>query len=205
MTKELKLFSFDAETNGLWGQAFSIAAIVRDNEQEVARFVGRCPIEESVNPWVAENILPAMEGIEITHSSYKELLTDFVQFWMNHKGTFEDPRVALVHMGHIVEAKLFRDAHKLSILGDWDAPYLWYDLCVLPEVQDSVDAYIKDRGIELDNEFVGGTHNPLYDSLVAAKVYEDWFKAEAEKAAEAENNKVELEKLRAQLEDKSSN
>lgn len=65
------IFSFDAETNGLWGQAFAVAAVLFDeNGDEVARFVGRCPIEGEVNPWVKENVLPEMEGIPVTHKSY---------------------------------------------------------------------------------------------------------------------------------------
>lgn len=45
-----KVFSFDAETNGLWGKPFSIAALVLDEAgAEVARFVGRCPIEGEAN------------------------------------------------------------------------------------------------------------------------------------------------------------
>ena len=53
------ILSFDAETNGLWGQAFAIGAILYNPEgKEIDRFVGRCPIEEDVNSWVAENVLP---------------------------------------------------------------------------------------------------------------------------------------------------
>ena len=165
-----KVFSFDAETNGLWGKSFAIAAVVAKDGQEVDRFVGRCPIEEEVNPWVAENVLPQMEAIPVTHESYEALLKDFVAFWLAHK----DGAATLVHMGQVVEAKLFRDAHNLGFIGDWDAPYLWYDLCVLPEVGDSVDNYIKTHGIELPT-LNGGSHNPLYDSYAALAVYEHIF------------------------------
>ena len=163
-----KIFSFDAETNGLWGQAFSIAAVVTDeNGKEIDQFIGRCPISEEVNPWVAKEVLPQMEDIPVSHDSYKDLLDDFIKFWMSHK----ENTVALVHMGQIVEAKLFRDAHELGLLGDWDAPYLWYDICLLPEIGASVDSYIERNGISLP-ELKGGTHNPLYDSYAALRAYE---------------------------------
>lgn len=162
------IFSFDAETNGLWGKAFAVAVIVYTPEgEEVERLSLRCPIEGGeVSPWVAENVLPQMEAIEVTHGSYSEMLKAFSEFWLKYK----DVAVALVHMGHIVEAALIRDAHEMGYLGDWDAPYLWNDLCVIPEVGDSVDAYAKAHGIEV-SDYAGGTHNPLYDSEVTAKVY----------------------------------
>ena len=56
-----KIFSLDAEANGLWGQAFAIAAVVADeNGQEIDQFTGRCPIQGKINHWVAENVLPQM-------------------------------------------------------------------------------------------------------------------------------------------------
>jgi hypothetical protein len=49
-----KVFPFDAETNGLYGPAFSIAAIVRETSgRKVAEFVDRCPITGDVDGWVA--------------------------------------------------------------------------------------------------------------------------------------------------------
>ena len=163
-----KIFSLDAETDGLWGKAFAIAAVVTDETgQEIDQFIGRCPIQGEVNPWVEDNVLPQMEDIPVTHDSYEDLLQAFIEFWLSHK----DGAAALVHMGQIVEAKLFLDAHDLELLGDWDAPYLWYDLCVLPEIGESVDSYIERHEIPLP-KLEGGTHNPLYDSYAALRAYE---------------------------------
>ena len=78
---QMQIISFDAETNGLWGRAFSIAAIVYDPQgMEIDRFLGRCPIQEEVNSWVSENVLPNMQDIEETHKSYEEMLKAFFQF-----------------------------------------------------------------------------------------------------------------------------
>ena len=39
-----KVFSFDAETNGLWGEAWAIGALVYDEAGvEIARFEARLP------------------------------------------------------------------------------------------------------------------------------------------------------------------
>ena len=168
--KTNKIFSFDAETNGLWGQAFSIAAIVYENGVEVARFIGRCPIEGETNGWVAENVLPNMEDIPVTHSSYNELLADFAKFYLANKA---DAHV-IVHMGFIVEVKLLRDAYNNSNIGEWDAPYPLIDVAgnlqQAGEDQTSVDAYVKKYGLKVRD--FGTTHNPLYDSEVAAVVFQ---------------------------------
>lgn len=182
------IFSYDAETNGLWGQAFSIGAIVaNDKGEEIDRFVGRCPIEEDVNPWVAENVLPEMEDIKVTHSSYDELLKDFVDFWNKNK---EDAQ-SLTHMGMVVESKLWRDAHDKGLIGDFDAPYITVDACSFPEIGDSVDTYCKNNNIEISkDEYLGGTHNPLYDSAVALKAYVDVMRERGR-----ENQKDEIDTI----------
>ncbi len=158
------IMSFDAETNGLWGQAFAISTVVYDEKgNEVERFLTRCPIEEEINPWVAENVLPKMQDISQTHENYESMIKSFFDFYNKYK----DNVTVLSHMGHIVEAKLIRDAHNLGIIGDWDAPYLWYDVCLL--FGDSVDNYVKKHNIYTGME--NQTHNPLYDSIVAYKAF----------------------------------
>lgn len=163
----MKIFSFDAETNGLWGQAFSIAAIVYDNGVEVSRFIGRCPIEGETNPWVKDNVLPKMEDIPVSHSSYDELLKAFAEFYLANKA---DANI-IVHMGVPVESSLLKDAHSRGYIGDWDGPYPLIDLAgnlqQAGENPTSVDGYVSKYGLEVAE---GNSHNPLYDSEVAAKV-----------------------------------
>lgn len=158
-----KIISIDTETNGLWGKAFAIAGVVYENGKEVDRFIARCPIAEETNSWVAENVLPKMVDIEETRNSYPSMLYAFNQFLKKHK----DGKV-LTHMGHIVEANLFRDMHELGIIGDFEAPYEWYDVCLL--FGDSVDSYNRIHGIMVE-DVKGGTHNPLYDCVSAFKAF----------------------------------
>ena len=166
-----KIFSFDAETNGLWGQAFAIGALVYDESgAEIARFVGRLPDTEVTDEWVQENVLPEIENIPVTHDNYDELLADFSSFYMEHK---KDADV-IAHMGFIVEVKILRDLHERKLIGDWDAPYPLYDvsgnLQAAGADPTSVDKFVTEHNLEV-GEFAGGTHNPLYDSAVAAAVY----------------------------------
>lgn len=165
-----KIFSFDAETNGLWGQAFSIAAIVyNESGEEIARFLGRTEIEGDINPWVKDNVLPTMQDIPVTHESYDQLLADFAKFYLANK----QDAVIIAHMGYIVEVKLLRDAHERGFIGDWDGPYPLIDIAgnlqQVGEDPTSVDAYVTKFGLKVRD--FGTTHNPLYDSEVAAVVY----------------------------------
>ncbi|MEO8637847.1 MAG: hypothetical protein ABI430_03025 [Candidatus Taylorbacteria bacterium] len=166
-----KMFSFDAETNGLWGQAFAIGALVYDeNGIEIARFVGRIADSEVTDSWVKENVLPKIQDIPVTHATYDELLASFADFYKANKEGAD----VIVHMGFIVEVKILRDLHAAGLIGDWDAPYPLYDvsgnLQQAGEDATSVDKYVAKHGLSV-GEFAGGTHNPLYDSAVAAVVY----------------------------------
>jgi hypothetical protein len=164
----MKIFSFDAETNGLWGKAFSIAVIVYDDGVETARFIGRCPIEGEINSWVAENVLPKMTDISESHDSYDELIKAFAEFYLANKS---DASI-IVHMGVPVESSLLKDAHSCGYIGDWDGPFPLIDLAgsllQAGENPTSCDSYVAKFGLEVSE---GNSHNPLYDSEVAAKVF----------------------------------
>ena len=166
-----KLLSFDAETNGLWGQAFAIGALVYDEKgAEVARFVGRLPDSAVTDEWVQKNVLPTLASVPVTHQTYDELLKSFAEFYMANK---KDADV-VAHMGFIVEVKVLRDMHDQKLIGDWDAPYPLLDvsgnLQQAGEDATSVDKYVQKHNLSV-GEFEGGTHNPLYDSAIAAVVY----------------------------------
>lgn len=166
-----KVFSFDAETNGLWGQAFAIGALVYDEKgAEIARFVGRLQDTEVTDQWVKENVLPKIQDIPVTHLSYEALLVDFASFYKDNKEGAD----VVVHMGYIVETKVLRDLHELGLIGDWDAPFPLYDvsgnLQAAGADPTSVDKFAILHGLSV-GEFAGGTHNPLYDSAMAAAVY----------------------------------
>jgi len=167
-----RVFSFDAETNGLWGQAFAIGALVLEGDGlEVARFIGRCPIEGAIDPWVEANVLPQLTSIAVTHGDYKSLLADFACFYLTHK-TGAD---MVVHLGYIVEAKILRDMHELGLIGNWDGPYPLLDISghlqQAGEDPISVADCLQKYSIGLRGEYNGGQHNPLYDSEAAARVY----------------------------------
>ena len=165
-----KILSFDAETDGLWGQAFTIGALVYDeNGAEVARFTGRLDTE-ATNVWVRENVIPKITGIPVTHTDYNAMLADFAKFYLANKEGAD----VVVHMGYIVEARILRDMHDRGLIGDWDGPYPLFDLSgnlqAAGSDPTSVDKFVTECGLSV-GEFEGGTHNPLYDSAATAAVY----------------------------------
>ena len=104
-----RTFSFDAETNGLWGEAFAIGAIVYDEQGvEIAQFVGRLPDTKVTDAWVIDNVLPKIGNIPVTHQTYDELLASFADFYKANKEGCD----VIVHMGFIVEVKVLRDLHE---------------------------------------------------------------------------------------------
>lgn len=165
-------FSFDAETDGLWGESFALGAVTYDGRgNETSRFLGRLPNNVVTNPWVQENVLPQLEGVEVTHSNYRDMLGDFADYYLKAK----QGREVLVHMGVPVEANLLREMHELGLIGDFDGPYPLVDIAghlqMAGEDPTSPDTYVKKHGLYVRNDFAGETHNPLYDSEVAYRVW----------------------------------
>lgn len=162
----MKVLSFDAETNGLWGRAFAIGAVALDpsSTDPIEYFRARIPLHNP-DPWVAENVIPNL-SMPITHETYERMLGDFIKFLLSHKGYR-----CLTHMGYIVEARLLRDAYTDKMLGDWDAPYPLYDISGnLDQIGNdptSVDAYCRKNNISIP----GNSHDPVYDSLGTALAY----------------------------------
>lgn len=166
-----KIFSFDGETNGLWGSAFSIGALVYDEHGvEIARFIGRLPDSAVTDNWARDNVLPEIATVPVSHETYAELIRDFAEFYMTHKAGAD----IVTHMGYIVETKILRDMHEMGYIGDWDAPYPLFDVANNLQAAGydptSVDNFAAYHGLTV-GEFEGGTHNPLYDAAITAAVY----------------------------------
>ena len=168
-----KVFSWDVESNGLWGQGFAIGAVIYENGIETKSFYARCPIEGDINPWVAENVIPQMAEMPETHEHYVWMVKAFAEFFLENKNGAD----IIFHMGIPVESRIVHDMHAYRFIGDWDGAYPWLDIagCLKHAGFDctSVDAYNASHGIEGPQPEAGGTHNPLYDSRAAALCYMD--------------------------------
>lgn len=165
-----KVISIDAETDGLWGKPFAIGAkvysVVDDEHKEIDSILVRLDDSVVTNRWVIDNVLPSIKDVDVTHAVYIDMLKTFADFYMKHKGA-----TTLWHMGHVVEAYLFRELVSYNLIGEFDAPYTPIEVSELLriECQDpaSVDNYLSERGIKI----AGEPHNPLYDCEAAFKAY----------------------------------
>ena len=168
-----KVFSFDAETNGLWGRAFALSAIVYEGGEVVATFTAYLGEEGVTDDWVRENVLPKLGDLEVTHNSYKEMLKAFAAFYMEHKEGTD----IIAHMGVPVEARVLIDMNALGYIGDWDGPYPFIDIAGnLKQVgadPTSVDSYNSEHNLMEGRKEAEGLepHHPLYDSIAAAVCY----------------------------------
>lgn len=177
----MKILSIDAEVNGLYGQIFAIGAIYKDTEtKEETRYVKKVSIVEEINPWVEQNVLPNLEGIEILDKTVdhdvfgveKLLLKDFIKFYNECK---EKAGVKLKVIGHMVcpvEASIFIKARKYKLIEDFDGPYPLHDvasmLLMVGSDPTSVDEYLKECG---EKPTEGSPHNPLYDCEQTYKAF----------------------------------
>ncbi len=165
------IFSFDAEANGLWGEPFSIAAVVLSHSGEkLDQFLGRCPISAAPTDWVKENVLPAMDDIPETYGSYTALLKDFSVFYMKHKDTAD----TVVYIGGIVESGILWDMHEAGLIGEYDAPFPVHDVSgrleQAGEDPTSLEEYRIRYHIDI-SDLSKRAHNPVYDAALAARVY----------------------------------
>jgi len=168
-----KIFSFDAETNGLWGQAFALSAAVYEDGKLTGQFTAYLGANGVTNDWVRGNVLPKLGDLAVTHADYDGMLAAFAEFYKANKTDAD----VIVHMGVPVESKVLLDMHTKGMIGDWDGPFPLIDLAGILKVRDedptSVDSYnAKFNLLEGRDEALGlTTHHPLYDSIAAAVAY----------------------------------
>lgn len=162
-SKYKKIFCFDAESNGLAGEAFAIGAVVMDWEgQMLDQFSALTEIESVTDPWVKENVLPHLSELR-PFNSKKDLRDSFWQFYLKHK----ENALCLVDCGVPVESNLIQ----ACILDDPEArtfvaPYPLYDLSsfLLTVNLDPIDLHRKT--FVQKSELVD--HNPLADATASA-------------------------------------
>jgi len=161
------VFSFDVETDGLWGSVFAIGAVVLNSRGEKqCEFGGKLKNFAPKNEWVQKNVMPRLNGFDF--EDYNQLLLNFSKFYLKwHK----EGVIFVVHMGYICESLLLREMKEKGYIGEWDAPYPLYDvsgyLDAIGEDPTSVDKYAKKLGISCEGE----THNPVYDAWMTGKIF----------------------------------
>lgn len=182
-----RVFSFDAETDGLWGNPFAVAATVTDSEGvEVAAFSRRLPNEAVTNDWVKQNVLPHIQDLPMIGTGfsdlpisedqyrtdlaqwYEQMLREFAKFYMANKSD----AVIIAHCPNPVEAHLLREMHRLGLIGDWDGPFPLIGIeGLLDHVGENpteATGYAEKHVLTLPE---GSAHNPLFDCRLATTMY----------------------------------
>src|SRR3712207_2401591 len=178
MKKKLtnKIMSLDVESNGLWGEPISIGLTVEQDGKIIDRWEA-CFIDESkqYNEWITENVIqPLKENKKVFHlSNYENLLKRFAERYRHYCS--DNGHTVIYHMGHIVEANLFKELVSHGYIGEWDAPYTPIEVSALLAAcgydMDSVDKLAELGLIEKPSE--SQRHQALYDAEVAGRAY--WF------------------------------
>lgn len=164
-----QLISIDAECNGLGGRAFAVGMTLSLPGVEQDSAVFRCDIGDvHVDPWVAENVWPAIADIPINCAGgYPQLLAE-VGLTYAHWGGRQVPTIA--HVAWPAEARLLLDVFSGNRV--WDGPYPLIDVAsvLLAKGHDplTVDGYLAAHGVEAPS---GSPHHPLYDARAAERCY----------------------------------
>lgn len=127
---QTKVLSFDIESNGLHGKPFAVAAVVVDmNGLTQDTFVARIKINDDVDEWVAENVLPVMTDMPITHGSYRAMCDSF---WRWFTSAQEQSDYVVVSNGYPVEYRFLADCQDDDIVARyWEHPFPILDLTSL--------------------------------------------------------------------------
>lgn len=167
LTVQDTVISLDCEANGLHGMIFAAAATVYRNGVEVCHWQERCrlhPGNKPVDPWVAANVLPAIETMRVTVRYYDKILVRWREFY----GAYPEALV-VAHVPWPVEARFLWDAHKAV---PFSGPFPLLDVASMLAARGfdptSVDGYLRDHGLPLPD---GSPHHPLYDCRAAATAY----------------------------------
>lgn len=171
-----RILAVDAETNGLYGAPFAIAAVARGGGAAPAVFLGRCPLIGPVDPWVDREVIPVMTDIPCTHDGLDALLDDFWLFYRAEVGAAGDEDlVCIAHCAAPVEAGLFRRCvERDPATREFQAPFPLHDLATLllaaGEDPRAARSYLQKAGLKLPVE--DHPHDPLADAwccLIAAE------------------------------------
>ena len=100
----MKYFSLDAETDGLYGEAFAVAAVVTDEDGRVLdRFCEKCEAPGVTDAWTVENCLPHLKDVPKCESR-AALREHFWAFYTRYR----EECVIVTDVPYPVEAELLR-------------------------------------------------------------------------------------------------
>lgn len=161
-----KLLSFDLEANGLHGEAFAVGGLVIDGYgKTLSEFTARCSLAGTVDPWVKQNILPALAQMPVTHDSYIEMREAFWQWFVSAE---QQSDYVLVNNGYPVEYRFLIDCQQAALNERyWQHPYPILDLSsLLLQIGNKISRTKLSEKVQKMGSF--RRHHPFDDAKVAA-------------------------------------
>jgi hypothetical protein len=174
----MKIFSFDAETDGLYGPVWAIGAVLMEGDGSDADLIWAGMVEptEAVvsDPWVRENVVTYVLASQWRFHKFvsrEDLLNSFWAFWMEHR----DESLALADCGTPVEAGLFRACIELDLENRiWQGPKPLHELATALLLA-GYDPWETDRR-ELSGRTDLVQHDPVDDAIAAALCWQNLTK-----------------------------
>lgn len=158
------ILSFDAESNGLHGEAFAIGAVLLPDDPNslTEHFFARCPIAGDVDPWVRDNVLPPLAAERETHATAREMRDAFWTWLTSHM----TGAVVVVDCGWPVEAGVLSACVADDPSRAFKGPYPLHEVAslLLAAGLDPLASYA-------EQVFPGHSerkHHPVYDAYVSA-------------------------------------
>ena len=163
----MKTFSFDAETDGLYGDVWAIGAVVQDGAKQKV-FAGQIDPIGVQNEWARQNVVPfvSLPG----YPSARALRDAFWAFWLEHR----EGAICIADFGSPVESGLFR----VCVADDpearqWLGPYPLHEvgtalLCA------GIDPDVDRREFSQLSGLIN--HNPVDDALASLATWERCLK-----------------------------
>lgn len=176
LSSKTKLLSFDLETNGLHGEAFAVGAVVMDAKGVMLEeFTARCPLQDPIDDWVNNNVLPAIKEMPITHKNYAEMREAFWAWYLEAEPKSD---YVLVSNGYPVEYRFLLDCQEANLEERyWQHPFPILDLSSLLIQVSHNPLESKTKLVQKlvgENKFL--QHHPLHDAKMAALVAFDAFR-----------------------------
>jgi len=165
---QTKLLCFDLEANGLHGQVFAVGAVVMDSTGKILdQFSGRCKLNEEIDEWVAQNILPAIKDMSATHGNPEALREAFWRWYLQAEPQSD---YVLVNNGYPVEYRFLMQCQEADLNERyWQHPFPILDLSsLLVQAHQDKKTIRKEILSKFSDQLGGSAHNPLYDAKLSA-------------------------------------
>jgi hypothetical protein len=158
----MDVLCFDAESNGLHGEAFAVGGVVCREGRVIERFFARCPIAGDVDPWVRDNVLPPLADERETHATAREMRNAF-WVWLT---TPRENTIVAVDCGWPVETGLLSACVADDPSRAFKGPYPLDEVASYLRAA-RLDPLASYAGVVLPNE-AAQKHHPVWDATVSA-------------------------------------